>query len=300
MWMLARLTVIADSGARESRGREIMSMIGFEGIGRLCGPALGGFVAAGTDVRVPFFLHALFALIAIAPSFKLVGESLPGRPARGERRGEAAGANVPLAALLTVPIVMFFVAQFCASYARGALVSGGTHLYAAYQYDAGPAVLGMLATGTAVVAIPIMFSTGHLMDRFGRTVTAVPGFFLLSLALVLVAATDFAQLPFGVFVVSLIITQGSQSLTAGNMQVIGSIIAPEEARGRFFGVWRLIGEIGSTASPALFALLAELHSYSAGFLSLSLASLLAAGLLVTYVRAALGEREKSGTSNTSN
>src|SRR5688572_30060689 len=51
MWMLSRLTVIADQGAKESRGRQITGMIGFEGIGRLLGPAVGGFVAAATEDR---------------------------------------------------------------------------------------------------------------------------------------------------------------------------------------------------------------------------------------------------------
>ncbi len=298
MWMLSRLTVISDTGASESRGRQISGMIGFEGMGRLMGPAVGGFVAAATDVRVPFLLHAVLALLAIAPSFKLVKESMPGSAARqaadvpaGERRTGA------MAALLTVPVIMFFVAQFLASFARGTLIGGSVQLYAVYQYAVGPEVLGALASATAVIAIPIMFSTGHLMDRFGRTVTAVPGFLLLSVALVFVAATDFAHLPFSAFVVSLFVTQASQSLTAGNMQVIGSVIAPEHMRGRFFGVWRLIGEIGSTASPAMFAVLSTQHSYAAGFLSLSVAALGAAVLLWTHVRRALGETRVRGGRN---
>jgi sugar phosphate permease len=107
--------------------------------------------------------------------------------------------------------------------------------------------------------------------------------------LVFVAATDFANLPFEFFVAALILTQGSQSLTAGNMQVIGSIIAPDNIRGRFFGVWRMVGEIGSTSSPIVFALLAEFHSYAAGFLTLSVAAFAASVLLWTQVRRALEE-----------
>jgi MFS family permease len=243
-------------------------------------------------------LHAALSLIAIAPSFKLVKESMPASATRAARQaadvqagGRSSGA---MAALLTVPVMMFFVAQFLASFARGTLIGGSVQLYAVYQYAVGPEILGVLATATAVIAIPIMFSTGHLMDRFGRTVTAVPGFLLLSIALVFVAATDFAHLPFSAFVAALCVTQASQSLTAGNMQVIGSVIAPEHVRGRFFGVWRLIGEIGSTASPTAFALLSSHHSYAAGFLTLSIAALGAAVLLWTQVRRALGETRAPG------
>ena len=36
------------------------------------------------------------------------------------------------------------------------------------------------------------------------------------------------------------------------MQVLGSDMAPADARRRFFGFWRLIGELGGLVSPALF------------------------------------------------
>lgn len=44
-------------------------------------------------------------------------------------------------------------------------------------------------------------------------------------------------------------------MTAASMQVLGSDMAPD--RGRFFGFWRLIGEIGGLVSSALFGVLAE-------------------------------------------
>jgi len=45
-------------------------------------------------------------------------------------------------------------------------------------------------------------------------------------------------------------------VTAASMQVLGSDMAPD-GRGRFFGFWRLIGEIGGLVSSALFGVLAE-------------------------------------------
>ena len=45
--------------------------------------ALGGLLAAGVGIWVPFVLHGVLTLLAIIPSFKLIGESAPGRRRRG-------------------------------------------------------------------------------------------------------------------------------------------------------------------------------------------------------------------------
>jgi MFS family permease len=68
------------------------------------------------------------------------------------------------------------------------------------------------------------------------------------------------------------------------MQVIGSDMAPANARGRFFGFWRLIGEIGSLVSPLLFAFVAEHLAYSAAFGLFALCSFATAVLLAFSVK----------------
>jgi len=77
------------------------------------------------------------------------------------------------------------------------------------------------------------------------------------------------------------------------MQVIGSLIAPEHVRGRFFGIWRLMGEAGSASSPIVFAFIAERVSYAASFAVLSLSALCAATILATQVKKTLKKRESA-------
>jgi sugar phosphate permease len=101
------------------------------------------------------------------------------------------------------------------------------------------------------------------------------------------ALTAMLASPFAVFVGVFFFVQVSQSMTAGNMQVIGSLIAPAHARGKFFGTWRLIAEMGATVSPIAFALLAETVSYGASFVFIAATALLAATVLGTAVRSAL-------------
>jgi MFS family permease len=285
MWSVSRITVIADTGAESQRGRQIMGMVGMESSGRLLGPAIGGFLAAGVDLRAPFFLHALLSLLAIVPSFTMIKESAP-LPAK-QRRGEAGASTGTLAALLTWPVMMFFLAQLFANLTRGTSQSGTLHLYATYAFDVGPQTIGLLASAASLVGLPIIFSTGYIMDRWGRTSTIVPGFAMMGIAMAVMAGIAFVHGSFSVYVPAFLALQFSQSLTAGNMQVIGTLIAPEHVRGRFFGVWRLVGEAGTAISPALFAVIAEHASYGASFAFLSAFALGAAAILYTQVRQAL-------------
>jgi MFS-type transporter involved in bile tolerance (Atg22 family) len=97
------------------------------------------------------------------------------------------------------------------------------------------------------------------------------------------------------FVAGFLWIHGGHSVTSGSMQVLGSDMAPAVARGRFFGFWRLVGEIGSLVSPALFALVAEQIAYSAAFVLFGLCALATAALLAFSVTETVGRGKVSTT-----
>lgn len=295
MWMMARLAMITDVGASRQRGRQITGMVGANSAGNLLGPAVGGFVAAWWDIRIPFILHGVLSLLSIVPSFKSARETAP----TGRRQGPAAGATaeVGLMAVLTVPVLAFFLAQFLGSVTRGSLFGGTVNLYPVYAYGVDAAVLGVLGTVTAAIGIPITFISGAIMDRFGRKVNTVPGFLLLGAALTFTAYTAYVESPFAWFVVAYVAFHVAQSVTSGNMQVIGSDIAPERARGKFFGLWRLIGEIGQVVSPICFGFLASGQGYGAAFVFLSASAFATALVLATLLKETLGPERARQTAN---
>jgi MFS family permease len=93
-----------------------------------------------------------------------------------------------------------------------------------------------------------------------------------------------AGLPFEAYAVAYVCMQLGQNLTSGNMQVIGSDIAPAHFRGRFFAVWRLINESGSLLSPLIFGFLAVNQGYPAAFIFLAIASGITALVLAFLVK----------------
>jgi MFS family permease len=288
MWRQARLAIIADVGKRRQRGRQMSGMVGIEGAGRLLGPALGGFLAAWS-IRVPFMAHGALALLAIVPSFFLVRESAPSvNRTNGRNTEESLDTQALLALMLDPRYRGFFCAQFFASMTRGVLWGGTLLLYATFAYGVGPKGLGGLATTSTIVGIPITLSCGYLMDRFGRKTTMVPGFMFISLGLWFLASSAVWHWSLGFFIAGFLWIHCGHAGTAGSMQVLGSDMAPANARGRFFGFWRLIGEIGSLVSPALFGLVSDQIAYGAAFALFGFCSLATAALLAFSVKETVG------------
>lgn len=284
MWRQARLAVVADRSRRSQRGRQLTGMVGVEASGRLIGPAVGGFLAV-YSLRTPFIVHGILALLAIVPSFFLVKETAPLPNRRGAQKDEAPLSNRQLWDLIRDGgFVGFFSAQFFASMTRGVLWGGTLLLYATFAYGTSAQLLGGLATAASIIGIPITLSCGYLMDRFGRKTTMVPGFALIALGLLFLATGAQWQWSIVSFVAGFFWVHGGHSVTSGSMQVIGSDMAPANARGRFFGVWRLVGEIGALVSPLLFAYVAEHFAHSAAFALFALCSLATSLLLAFSVK----------------
>jgi MFS family permease len=267
MWHLGRLAMIADTGADRERGRQITTMSAMQSGGRLFSPALGGLLAGYWNIRAPFIAHALLSLIAIIPSFKLVKETAPhltkGKDRQRNQTPETEESG--FRALFTYQVIIFFVAQVFAGMTRSPIFSGQLNLYGAYAYNLSPLTIGYLATIVTAVSIPITICSGYIMDRFGRKATLVPGFSLLTLAFVFLSITDFIQMPFNMFMVAYFCVYASNGITGGNMQTLGSDIAPEKARGKFYGVWQTIGTVGSPTSISIFALLSGSLGFWAAF-----------------------------------
>ncbi len=267
MWHLSRLAMIADTGADRELGRQITTMSAMQNTGRLFSPALGGVLAGYWDIRAPFIAYALLSLIAIIPSFKLVQESAP-HLVKGAGPGRAqadATQDTRIRALFTYQVVIFFVAQFFASLTRGPIFTGQLNFYGAYVYDLSPQTIGILATSVAAICIPITIAAGYVMDRYGRKASLVPGFSLLAVALAFLSFTDYAGSSVGIFVLAYVGVFASNGITGGNMQTLGSDIAPEKARGRFYGVWQTITTVGAPGGPTMFAVLSGGMGYWVAF-----------------------------------
>ena len=294
MWMLSRLTVIADTSASSQRGRQITSMFGAQRVGSLTGPLIGGFAAAAWGFQVPFIMQGVVALVAVTPTLFILRGAIPDRPARADPAGDET-PSFGWRTFFVRPRPAVFAAQWLANVSRGGIEGGGIlFLFGVYAYGATAATLGILSSAMAGAGIPLMLAGGFVMDRFGRKFTIVPGSLMLASGLVLTAATAFFGWPFEAFVVSFVALHVAASSMAGSMQTMVTDIAPAHARGRFFGVSRLVAQSGRIGSPSSFALLTEMASFGVAFAFLSVTALASGAIIAFFVSETLRRDAEAG------
>ena len=248
--------------------------------GRLAGPVLGGFIAAGWGLRAPFLVYAVLALLAFIPVL-LFAEDTPRREP-GETKGRSGKSALSVREIVLPRLPYFGVALF-AGLTRGPLQADLLHLYAAFAYHLGPAQIGFLATSAAVITLPIGFLAGWMMDAYGRKRTMVPGFTGVAIAMAGLAVTAFLHLTLWWYVALFLVGAALQSLTGGSVQTVGADVAPAEARGTFLGLWRFSGQGGALLSPLIFALLADTVNYGTSFLFMTGSATIVAYLLIRYI-----------------
>jgi MFS family permease len=277
MWQMARLAAISYGAAPSQRGRLVSWMFGMDSTGRLAGPIIGGFIASSWGPRAPFIVFAAMALIALVPT-STFGKDTP-RQSKGDKKTIR---TMSLRDIILPRLVYFGVALF-AGMTRGPLNADLLHLYAAFAYNLGPEQIGYLATAASCLSLPIGFTGGWIMDRFGRKRTMVPGFTGVTIAMALLAVSAFAHLSLAWYVGLFLLGVATQALTGGSVQTVGADVAPAEARGTFLGIWRFTGQGGVALGPIIFALVADQVDYGMAFLFTSSCAAVVAFLLIRYV-----------------
>jgi len=282
MWVMGRLASISQDATTAQRGRLVSWMFGMDNTGKLAGPVLGGFIASEWGTRAPFFAYAALALVALLTASLGARNGDRKSTAGKEARAPRARRTMSLREII-LPRLVYFGVTFFAGLTRGPVQADLLHLYAAFQYHLGPAQIGYLATGAALLSWPIGFIAGWMMDRFGRKRTMVPGFVGVACSMTALAVSAFLQLPLGWYVVLFFIGVGLQALTGGSVQTVGADVAPAQARGTFLGLWRFTGQGGASLSPIIFALLADQVNYGSSFLFTAASAATVAFLLIRHV-----------------
>jgi MFS family permease len=283
MWLVARVTAVADRTSYGQRGRQINWMFSMDGAGQLAGPVIGGFVAAAAGLRMPFVIYGLLALAAILPTFWLVQDSRPQATAQHEDGGPFLARQLRLVRSLVLPFAILFVMVILVGIARAPLIAGTVHLYTAYAYNLGPAGIGIMASAIGAVGLPLSIGAGYAMDRFGRKITMLPGFTGLGISLLLIALTAYLHLSFEWYAAVFGLLAVSYAITGGSVQTLGADVAPREARGKFLGLWRFAGQLGLVISPISFGFVADRLGYGPAFLLLGASSLCVAALVLFKV-----------------
>ncbi len=288
MWVMGRLAGISQNAPESQRGRLVSWMFGMDNTGKLAGPVLGGYIASEWSATAPFLAYAVISLVALGLTL-MFGEK-PKQAHQGPRAQRQSKPSPLTLKQIILPRLVYFAVALFAGLTRGPVTADLLHLYAAYAYHLGPAEIGYLATGAALIAWPIGFIAGWILDRFGRKRTMVPGFSGVAVSMALLAASAYWDYGYAWYVGLFFLAVATQSLTGGSVQTVGADVAPPEARGAFLGLWRFTGQGGQAIGPIIFAILAAQVDYTAAFLFTAGCAACVATLLIFLVPETRAER----------
>lgn len=273
MWNISRHAYMTDLISLRHRGRASATFGGINRIGTFLGPAVGGVLGAAYGLRFPFMIFAGVAFVALILSALFVNESVTVRVSRGGLRGHTNHLWTVLRenfrVLSTAGIGQLF-AQMIRS-GRSSLIP----LYAADVVGLDLQSIGLIVTLSAAIDMSMFYPAGMIMDRFGRKYAAVPSFLIQGLGMALIPlSTGFG----GLLMATLVIGFGN-GIGSGTMLTLGSDLAPKDSMGEFLGLWRLIGDVGSSGAPMVVGGVADLVGLSMATLVMACVGLAAAGVL---------------------
>ncbi|MEQ8676710.1 MAG: MFS transporter [Aggregatilineales bacterium] len=281
LYNVARHEYLSSAVITENRGRSIALYGGVFRMGRLVGPTAGAFIAGAFGLRVPFLVVGMAMGIALVAVLRYMPTLEVTRAPDSAFTGLYRVLRENRYNFLTAGMGQIFVQTVRAG--REAIVP----LYAADVLGLDVELIGLLQSIESALDVLMFYPAGIVMDGFGRKFAIVPSFIFQSLGMALIPLTSSF---FGLAV--LVGMMGfANGLSAGTMMTIGSDLAPQETRGQFLGVWRLIGDIGASGGPLMVGWVAGLLTLQASALVIAGSGVLAASIFAFRVPETLRKSE---------
>jgi MFS family permease len=269
VWALARLTYATEATPVRQRGRVMSIMGGTMRAGQFIGPLIGSLIIIPLGLAGPFIAQALFAVAAAVTLFFTV------EPTVGNASVEA-GPDPTLRAILRDSAKVLRTAGFVAvtiqvlRTARQAIVPlWGDNI------GLGASQISLIFGLSAGIEMAMFYPIGMLMDRKGRRWAALPCLLLLSVGMVLVPLTSTFT---GLLLVGLFLGVAN-GFGAGINMTLGSDLSPRLGRSQFFGIWRLVGDVGTAGGPLLVAVFTSIASLGAAAVAVGAVGLFGAAVM---------------------
>lgn len=150
--------------------------------------------------------------------------------------------------------------------------------------------IGLSESNTALVIgiagavdFALFYSSGQIMDRFGRMWSAIPSMIGLGIGFIVLAFSH--DLPANVawyIGVSLFLSVAN-GVGSGIVMTLGADLAPKDRPAPFLGAWRFSADAGQAAAPLVVSLLTALVSISFASGVMGVFGLLGAAMLARYI-----------------
>jgi MFS family permease len=305
VFALARHAYMTTAIPLAVRARALSSLGGVFRFGYFVGP----FIAAGVvhltgTTQSAFWIHVVCCLAAAVtllvlrdPATGVRGLRRPTRASRPDRQdGTAGGDAIDTGAILVQQESHGLFRTIAANRAVLLRLGSGAGLIGAMR--AGRQVILPLwavsvglddATAALVIGIAgavdfaLFYTSGQIMDRWGRLASALPCMLGLSISYFLLAWSGHLDARVGWFVGIAMGMSLANGVGSGILMTLGADLAPRGNPAPFLGAWRFTGDLGQAAAPLLISGITAVATIAVASGVMGVLGLVGAGVLLRYV-----------------
>jgi len=296
VFALARHAFMTSFVPQHFRARALSTLGGIFRAGFFIGPFLSAaFIHLTGSIQSAFWIHIVACLLAAGVLLVLPDPMTMVRA----QRAAAPDASASDPADGSKPVAREAHGLFRTIWAhRGVLVKLGSGAALVAAMRAGRSVLlplwavsiGITEANTALIIgiaggvdFALFYSSGQIMDRFGRMWSAMPSMIGLGTGYVVLSFSHEAAASVQWFVAVAVFLAMANGIGSGLLMTLGADLAPQGNPAPFLGAWRFTGDAGSAAAPLLISLLTAVASLAIASGVMGVLGLLGAAILGRYV-----------------
>ncbi|MGE3074946.1 MAG: MFS transporter [Dehalococcoidia bacterium] len=268
VWLLARLSYVADVMPVHLRGRALSTLGGVNRVGNFVGPFLGAAVAIWVGTEGAYFVHLVTAVLACGLLIVLI---------RGEGNFPAAEhEHVNFTRVVSENARVFMTAGVGVT-AIGALRATRQVVLPLWGDHIGldESAISLIFGISMGMEMMLFYPAGTVMDKWGRKAVALPCLALMAIGMSLVPLTGGF---WSMVLVGLLVGFGN-GLGSGIVMTLGADFSPAAGRAQFLGAWRVCGDVGTAGGPLIIAALTGIVSLAAASVSMGGIGILGACLM---------------------
>lgn len=264
MWtvfLIARQGFMIDAVPFRLRARALSLLGGAHRVGLFAGPLIGAGVISLLGIRGVFLLAAVLSLAAGALAL-----TMPDLGAEHRLTAKQEGYAPVLSVLWRHRRAMLTIGVAIAVLGSSRAVRTSLLPLWAEHVGISASTTSLIFAVAGAVELLLVYPGGWIMDRYGRTASAVPVAASAALACLVLPLAHGAV---AVTLVMILLAAGN-GFGSGVVMTMGADTAPVESRAQFLGGMRLGGDLGMASSPLLLAALAVIVPLSGAAVILGL------------------------------
>lgn len=287
VFYLARQTYLLEAVPVTMRARAFSTLGGTQRIGMFIGPFAAAALMSFMGLSGAYWVAIIALTAAGVLSFAIPElQSLKNNDPQTSDKTTATSIHaIPNPILLETSVKIWDVARrhyrVLLSLGSGVLLIGALRssrqiaipLWAAH-IGLSPTEIAMVFGLVSALDALVFYPAGKIMDQYGRVWVALPCALMLGIS--------FAAIPFTHSVLSFVLVCTLMGLGngigSGIVMTLGADASPLIGRTQFLGLWRLIGDVGTSAGPFFLSALTALVSLGAGIFSVGIFGFAAAAI----------------------